>query len=226
MTTGCWCEHFRFTAQRQHAWDDLQFVRGFDSQFDASITPRFHLLLGMPRVFQHPRSRTGADADPEVSRLASRKNAQTVPQVVFQSKIGCRCKPRVQNRGPLEAVELPVPQPFLSRRNLLGRGDNVQTRLIEHDRVGLDTPSSYRAAGRLIIHLHDAMLQDRSIERLQETLLSSVGLGGHAQHIQDAAVFFVVLGHGRRQFVTHLVPERFNALPERRAKQRVEQITA
>ncbi len=60
----------------------------------------------------------------------------------------------------------------------------------------------------------------------RETLLSSVGLGGHAQHIQDAAVFFVVLGHGRGQFVTHLVPERFNALPERRAKQRVEQITA
>ena len=113
-----------------------------------------------------------------------------------------------------------------SDRDLVGGRDDVQAGLIEHDGVGLDATPCRRAAGRLILHFHDAMFQDRPVQCLEHALLGRVRLGRHSQHVQDAAVLFVVIGHRRGQFVAHLVPERLDALPERRAEQWIQQIAS
>ncbi len=70
------------------------------------------------------------------------------------------------------------------------------------------------------------MLEDRSLHGLEDTLFRGIRLGRHPQHVEHSAILFVMIGHRRRQFFANPVPERLDALPERSAKQWIEEIAA
>ena len=98
-----------------------------------------------------------------------------------------------------------------ARRNFVRGGDDIQAALIKHDRVRLDFSLLRVFAGRLILGLHDAPLENRPVDRAQDAVLPLVAFGGHAADVEHLAIGFVVLPDRSRQLVLQLAPERFDA---------------
>ena len=119
-----------------------------------------------------------------------------------------------------------MPDSLLRVGHLLGSRHDVQTRLIDDDSQRLDPPSRQWLAKRAILDPYDAMFVDRAIQRREDPLLLLVTLGRYSQHMQHFAVTFVMIHHRLGQLFPNLVPKRFDADPEARARQWVEQVAA
>src|SRR5262245_43681357 len=105
---------------------------------DAAVRLRFNPLPRMPRVFQDPAGSAGRDANLEVARFAAGENADPLTQMRFQVEIRRPPEEGIERHGPQKAVELQVANAIFPDRNLMSRGNDIQTALIKHDRVRLD----------------------------------------------------------------------------------------
>src|SRR5436190_10741470 len=201
LPAGGGSKHFRFAAEGEDAGDDFEVVMGGDGDDDAAVRLLFNLLLGVPGIFEDPACAALGDANFEVAGLAAGEDADALPEMSFQVKIGRLLKEGVERRRPQETIELEVANAVLSLRNFMGRGDDVQTALIENHGVRLDLAILRVLARRLILGLDDSLFQNGPVDRAQNAVLPLIALGGHAADVEHLPIGLVVLPNRAGQLV-------------------------
>src|SRR5262245_17289372 len=92
-------ENFSLAAKGQDAGNDLALVAGLDGEHDASAGALLDLLLGMPRVFEHPAGGVGANANAKIAGFAAREDAHALAQILRQVEVGGALEPLVERLG-------------------------------------------------------------------------------------------------------------------------------
>ncbi len=200
-------------------------MAGANFQNHRTVGQRFDFLIFLPRVLHHPSGGARADANAELLRRLARENSQAARQVLLRVKTLGRFEPFVERGGLAKAIEFEVTNASFPFRRFAGGGDDVQTRLVEYHGVRLDLTLLRRFdLGLLIVDLDHAMFENSPVNGAQNAMMAFIRFGRHAAHVQHPPVLFVMIPDPFRQGFFHFVPERFDALPERRSRQRVEQV--
>ena len=95
--------------------------------------------------------------------------------------------------------------------------------MIDGQTIRFDASRADGLAGWFVLNFDNAVLQDRTVDRLQHAFVFFVSLARRAKNVQCFSIIRVVIEHSVGHRFLDLVPERFDAAPVLRAQQRIEQ---